>query len=185
MLVILHPYLFLNPLITRCSMATEEDFQSHLDQHPDDHQTRMVLADFLQENNDPRANGYRALGRLKKFPTLYHYKPEDGREGWTLADWTHEGNVSRQGQRFNEQALPKDWFSLVEEGTPNRGTPQTRAFWRYNIGRKNAEDAAAHAFSQLSPERQHELLGLNEPQIDTPQQMSRFTKRRKMYKRYA
>ena len=36
-------------------MTTEDDFQQALDANPDDHHTRLVFADWLQERGDPRA----------------------------------------------------------------------------------------------------------------------------------
>lgn len=33
-------------------MTTEDDFQKHLDENPEDHHTRLVFADWLEENNE-------------------------------------------------------------------------------------------------------------------------------------
>ncbi len=38
-------------------MTTEEDFQAALDLHPDDWQTRLVFADWLQDRSDSPADG--------------------------------------------------------------------------------------------------------------------------------
>jgi uncharacterized protein (TIGR02996 family) len=38
-------------------VTDEQSFHDHLDQHPDDHHARMVFADYLQEQGDPRAEG--------------------------------------------------------------------------------------------------------------------------------
>ena len=46
----------------RTAVTTEDDFQRALDKNPDDWQTRLVFADWLEERDDPRAEGYRALG---------------------------------------------------------------------------------------------------------------------------
>jgi uncharacterized protein (TIGR02996 family) len=47
-------------------VTTEDDFQLAIDADPEDCQLRMVFADWLDEQvpPDPRAEGYRALGRL-------------------------------------------------------------------------------------------------------------------------
>ena len=58
-------------------MTTEEDFQKALDANPDDWQTRLVFADWLQDRDDPRADGYRALAVLRVAP----YAEESGK-GW-------------------------------------------------------------------------------------------------------
>ena len=42
-------------------MTSEEDFQKALDDNPHDHHTRLVLADFLQDRDDPRAEDAAAL----------------------------------------------------------------------------------------------------------------------------
>ena len=49
-------------------MTTEDHFQAALDENPSDWQTRLVLADWLQDRDDPRADGYRVLGRLRRWP---------------------------------------------------------------------------------------------------------------------
>ncbi len=151
-------------------MITEDDFQNHLDQHPDDHQTRMVLADFLQENNDPRANGYRALGKLRK-----HALDESPNWGH---QYTHDQNNTKYlngEEMYKDHQIPKDWLDI----TPKVHL-RDNSYWRVEDSRKALEDRLAHSFNKLPPERQHELLGL-----DTPQIMSRkLTSRRKSYKRH-
>ena len=49
-------------------MTTEDDFHRALDANPDDWQTRLVFADWLDDRGDPRAEGYRALGHLRLCP---------------------------------------------------------------------------------------------------------------------
>ena len=49
-------------------MTSEDDFQAALDTSPDDWQTRLVFADWLQERGDPRAEGYRALAVHRRIP---------------------------------------------------------------------------------------------------------------------
>jgi hypothetical protein len=72
-----------------------------------------------------------------------------------------------------------DWFDLVGGPDEEPRLPGNERYWRYYpSGRKQAEDAAAHAFSKLPPERQSELLGHT-----TPQQMKRMARaRRRMSK---
>lgn len=53
-------------------MTTEDDFQNAIDASPDDWNARLVFADWLQEQGDPRAEGYRALGALKWCPFGLH-----------------------------------------------------------------------------------------------------------------
>ena len=117
-------------------MTTEDDFQNALDAHPEDWQTRLVFADWLEENGDPRAEGYRALGVLRRRPF----------RGDQSTFWTHWGLslslnvVLRNG---TQSCLVGDWESRCGE--------------RYN-SRRAAEDAAARAFATLPAERRAELL---------------------------
>jgi uncharacterized protein (TIGR02996 family) len=148
-------------------MTTEEDFQNHLDAHPNDHTARMVFADFLDDAGDPRAAGYRALGKLGRVPGTREHLP--GQFLWcrfnfrTNPGWT---------QMSMGEHLPYDWYSHLPPPT-NQGVQITQ-----HPSRREAEDAAAHAFSKLPPERQSELLGHT-----TPQQMQRMARaRRRMSK---
>ena len=53
--------------------TTEDQFQKHLDEHITHHMTRLVFADYLEDIGDPRAEGYRVLGKLKKRPRIEDY----------------------------------------------------------------------------------------------------------------
>lgn len=123
-------------------MTTEDDFQKALDAHPDDWQTRLVFADWLEERGDARAEGYRALGVLRKHP---HKQ--------SAADWTWQGadSVSQDANK-----LTRDWMFIVS------GFTDGRRCWplspRDAISRREAEDAAALAFAKLPPARRAELL---------------------------
>ena len=50
--------------------TTEDQFQNYLDEHITRHMTRLVFADYLEDIGDPRAEGYRVLGKLKKRPRV-------------------------------------------------------------------------------------------------------------------
>ncbi len=133
-------------------MTDENSFQQHLDEHPDDHTARMVFADYLDEQNDPRAAGYRALGKLRR-NTI---SSEDSH--WFVRDGLYP--TSKIG-------LPDDWFSLISDRPVGRdGTlhPDYTSLAGRGSTRRQEEDKAAHAFSQLPPERQAELLGQSDPQ---------------------
>jgi hypothetical protein len=53
-------------------MTTEEDFQRQLDLHPDDHQTRLVFADWLEATPGlgDRFHFGRDVGRRRGIPLL-------------------------------------------------------------------------------------------------------------------
>src|SRR5262245_43724780 len=93
-------------------MTTEEDFQAALDANPDDWQTRLVFADWLQERGDPRAEGCGALGALHRSPACW--RAHEGRPyplwGWLKRSRTDIGA---------EEILPDDWYALIARDGPN------------------------------------------------------------------
>jgi uncharacterized protein (TIGR02996 family) len=119
-------------------MTTEDDFQAALDADPDDWQTRLVFADWLEERGDERGPGYRALG-------LHRHRPPRG-NGYVWFNAAHYGRVT-----FDN--LPADWFEELEDETDGASD----AFRAWST-RREAEDAAAWAFAELPPERRAELL---------------------------
>lgn len=124
-------------------MTTEDDFQAMLDAHPDDHGTRAVFADWLQDRDDPRAEGYRALAMQERYP----FGSKHGGSRW----W-HRGTTYRN-------SLPLDWFACL----PRLGEGREYVLWPHCEGqtadsRRDVEDAAALAFAQLPAARRAELL---------------------------
>lgn len=143
-------------------MTTEEDFQRQLDANPDDHHTRMVFADWLQEHNDPRAEGYRALGIRNLYPGESFTNYDHWHWGRDDSESVRNGNI----QRF----LPSDWHELIN------GNKSSSLNWKLHNTRQEAEDAAALAFAQLPQERRAELLG--------QQSAEKLTRRRLARRRY-
>ena len=132
-------------------MTTEDDFQRALAAHPADWQTRLVFADWLQERGDPRADGMRALGVLRRWP--FEYWKQEGygdEEMWGFHNGT--GSSTPKGKLSALvpacHALPQDWMCLL---TTETWTPQYRSV-------REAQDAAALAFDKLPAERRAELL---------------------------
>lgn len=124
-------------------MTTEDEFQQLLDANPEDHHTRLVFADWLEERGDPRAEGYRALGALRRVPWYF-----SGARAWGYFSDHHE-----LGRMHRSRALPvRDWLKVME------GNLRRRA--RNNpIGtRREAENAAAIAFAELPEARRQKLL---------------------------
>lgn len=126
-------------------MTTEDDFQCALYADHSDWQTRLVFADWLQEQGDVRAEGYRALGILCVWPAIH------------IQDsvWGSDAHPSRDNPdwfRFNKHLLlPADWFHLIPfREDSGDWENSTRKIWvRFPLGRREAEDAAALAFSRL------------------------------------
>lgn len=137
-------------------VTTEDDFQNKLDADPTDWQTRLVFADWLEDRNDPRAAGYRALAVLRVRPN------NDGtRCGWTRQSNSHITGVTKGGKpitgrsyRWTEYvlcALPDDWFNALFEGPTNFAWSE-----KYH-SRRAAEDDACVCFLSLSDDRRAEL----------------------------
>lgn len=128
-------------------MTTEDDFQAALDARPNDWQTRLVFADWLDERDDPRAEGYRALGALQKRPH-YWCSPSDGfrKSEWCWYSWQREG-----GAPNNRATLSAEWVHWrVLDGLAVSDRPY--------YSRRAAEDAAALAFGRLSKAVQTKAL---------------------------
>jgi uncharacterized protein (TIGR02996 family) len=130
-------------------MTTEDDFQQALDASPEDHQTRLVFADWLQERCDPRAEGYRAMGLGRAYPISVRMAVPPWR---SKTAWIYGVVGNSIGARQRHCLLSVDWFKLIERG---QGCGET---WRRRLKRREAEDAAALAFAELPPERRAELL---------------------------
>lgn len=131
-------------------MTTEEDFQRMLDKNPEDHATRLVFADWLQDRGDPRAEGYRALGAngfhaCDSLPASAHRRKQK---------WLPQKETCWFCGPFAEShwSLPRDWFDAL-------GRRDGKEEWTRDYeNRRAAEDAAALAVLKLSAERREELL---------------------------
>jgi uncharacterized protein (TIGR02996 family) len=142
-------------------VTTEDDFQSALDANPVDWQTRLVFADWLQERSDPRAEGYRALGVLRKRPFVCGFDNKPKRAWVGVAWFARVGKGDRP-----EFGLPKDWFDAVE-GLGDDPRYRPRYFDESgplpNSQRRAIEDAITLAFSKLPPRRRATLLAVAAP----------------------
>lgn len=128
-------------------MTSEEDFQRMLDANPDDWQTRLIFADWLEDRGDGRAEGYRALGRNRYFPHP-GVKEQEGKCPY----YTNRALLGID----THYALPKDWFEKIKmRGKTSFDAPRWGAF---RATRQICDDAAALAFAKLPAPRQAELL---------------------------
>ncbi len=137
-------------------MTSEEDFQRVLDRTPSDWQTRLVFADWLQDRDDARAAGYRALGSLRVYPlliTLNGVFHEDN--PWYFVFGTCANTVP-ESKKWSLCKLPTRWFLNLMRGSRDVAGPS----WCHYRMRRIADNDAAWAFSKLTPKEQAEILSL-------------------------
>ncbi len=137
-------------------MTTEDDFQRALDANPRDWHTRLVFADWLDDRDDPRAAGFRAIALHKRYPLSARDAGLD-----TDGFWWHRGPLASDTSHNN---VPDDWFALLPPASGNG------SFWpayRHDsdslLPRRACESALALAFAELPPERRAELLSAPVP----------------------
>lgn len=124
-------------------MTSESDFQAKLDAEPGNHTVRLIFADWLQDRSDPRADGFRALGKNRLLP---HFSQSSGLwVFWNAGAYPNEVHLGWDDNYY----LPGDWFAAAF----NKNLRFIRMAYRDFM-----EDAAAIAFATLPPERQAELL---------------------------
>lgn len=133
-------------------MTTEDGFHAILDNAPEDWQTRMVFADWLEERGDSRAAGYRALA--------LRHMPDRTSNSTSVLMW-HWWRRREDGHAYPSErvSLPSDWydnFPGVSSETVTGATPR-----RDFATRRAAEDTAATAFAKLPADRRAELLALS------------------------
>jgi uncharacterized protein (TIGR02996 family) len=134
-------------------MDTEDEFQAAMDERPTDNHLRLIFADWLQEREDPRAEGYRVLGSLRL--RADRYAPNE----WTwyiahrLTQWSGNG-----------YSLLSSWFLHLEGGVqmwnhkPMKEDDIAYGQWLDWPTRREAEEAAAVAFLRMTDEERAEIL---------------------------
>lgn len=123
-------------------MTTEDDFQTALDADPTDWQTRLVFADWLQERDDPRADGYRALGALRLWPATSKFHER----GKVCHGYTNPTNAIYD---FSHARVNQDWWDAISGSISDA---EANPSWRWFPTRREADDAAARAFAKLPAE---------------------------------
>lgn len=133
----------------------ERVFQAMLDADPGDWQTRLVLADYLDEIGDPRAAGYRALGLLRRMP-------QGPKEIWRFM-WSSSARNRVTADRW---VIPADWYATISKILPNQKPPREQQ--EYNESRRSAEDKLARGFLRLPAARRERLLAYKFAFVRTP-----------------
>jgi uncharacterized protein (TIGR02996 family) len=129
-------------------MTTEEDFQRALDAQPEDWQTRLVFADWLDERGDPRAEGYRALGVGRVRPMQFSATPSSP-FGWLIfySELLTGPRISRT-DLVQYSTLPVDWFNCLKASSLWESQTWFPAAGSHH-SRRAIEDDAALAFAHL------------------------------------
>jgi uncharacterized protein (TIGR02996 family) len=126
--------------------VTEEVFQAALDADPDDHATRAVFADFLEERGDERAAGMRWLAENKRRPQNWR----DGRsDDWM---WSLSGGSPREACAKLEDR-PDIFAALMgrpgwHKRNDKAGVTEGMGPWVSWRTRREAEDALCLAYHE-------------------------------------
>lgn len=124
----------------------ERPFRAAIDADPDDMVRRLVFADWLDEHNDPRADGFRALARLGVQPCHWSARAFADLSTTEFPEaywWT---SVRGEHDAWVPYMLPDPWYHAVKRVCPEQWLA---ASW---LTRREAEDAAALAFVILPPD---------------------------------
>lgn len=134
-------------------MNTEEDFQKAIDEFPTDGTLKMAFADWLDEQDppDPRAAGYRAMGRLginaQSWPApSMRYLATIWVESVTSSDLKTRGHT-----------VPRHWFDMIA-GTEYKAGYLHRTVAKDLGSIRELNDEIALAWSRLAKEEQEAIL---------------------------
>lgn len=151
-------------------MTEEDAFQSALDSNPDDATTRLVFADWLDERGDPRASGYRALGRYGRSPCIDWAPPGMLRDrvkhpttSETCWGWWSYGSNPAARERLRDQ-LRSGAGRVTCAVLPFLWAKSIKSLYLYGyydsefsvdfLSRREADDAAAIAYFEMTPKDQ-------------------------------
>ena len=128
-------------------MNCEQDFQKALDANPTDATLRLVFADWLEEHDDPRAEGYRAVGFLQVLPdTDFNYK------------YSCVVSENWKRSRTDLSVVPLDWYYQIPWNSNLYGASIGNGRIALNESRKSAEEKIVNAYLLLSNERKRQLF---------------------------
>lgn len=134
-------------------MTTEDDLQAELDRDITNYTLRTILADLLQDRDDVRAPGYRALGALRKWPRYAsRVNRFDGRVVWSWRSFVLSGSLDDDQARHYLPGAWGEWLLLD-------GLSVCAQDWGT---RRRAEDGAAKGFANVPPAAQRRILAHTE-----------------------
>lgn len=140
-------------------MTTEDDFHAMLIAHPDDHVTRLILADFLDDRGDPRGLGYRALAVLRRVPVRRGTPGHFLHPGYCTSAAAEDVYGAKALVEASFAILADDWLALTKKRLGS-ADPLKDVPWACADTPRAAEDAAALAFADLPTDRQRAVLAV-------------------------
>jgi uncharacterized protein (TIGR02996 family) len=93
-------------------MTGEQFFRSALDVRPEDMALRLLFAEWLEERGDYRAQGFRWMSRLGKWP---FWLPSSRRWSWThpANTFPYHNHLSRELYDLLPEENDSDWKKYV------------------------------------------------------------------------
>lgn len=134
-----------------------------LDKSPADHSARLVFADWLDDRDDPRAEGYRAIARhglvlCDRYtrPDKVEYLPDRGSRVFCAV----ESPAVSDTLPADEYTIPEDWYKETVAVALELKQPRKEESGGCVLfaNRTEAENVVALAFARLPAERRAELL---------------------------
>lgn len=130
-------------------MTDEDHFQTEIDKRPADPLPRQVFADWLEERGDPRAAGYRAMGECGLNGCHCSVRRD------VVTDWLPNGRTRWHSYPHGSTRLwlPGPWFHATYKSHPAKDSYVRTGIF---LNRRAAEDAAALAWLELTPEEREQ-----------------------------
>lgn len=143
-------------------MNDENAFQNALDENLDDSVTRLVFADWLQEQGDERSEGYRMLGILRLWPS--RHCGAKGRGGFCVWGGDNHPLINeREWMKGNRHLLlPAVCFLAMPFKPGQDWQDSNHQIWKRFDSRRESEDLAAKIWFSLTQEDRIAAIALAE-----------------------
>lgn len=140
-------------------VSTEDAINAALDENPADQVARSMLADYYEEQNDPRAEGYKVLAHFDRAPYRPYDRPDD-QAYYNFLSWTDNNfptlNVRGKAvDKIDRSALPIEWV-LADERNEQAIYDESR-WTRDFVTRRECEDFVARLWLLLDKETQDRI----------------------------
>lgn len=135
-------------------------FRKHITDLPLDFGARLVFADWLDDRDDPRAEGWRLTARRLLVPT---FSREFGTYEWSCSETDRTGRSVLRGRLFRAVHAAEPFAGRPRAGPRESINSMTHRLYAYygvpenRVGLFEALDAVARAYATI-PERFRGLL---------------------------